>query len=846
MIPQGKLGGAAPEMGKSKIQFQVSILLTLLGIVLALTGAIFTSVLLISTSAAERTANSLFDEITKRVHERVQRQIGDALSLTELGASRGMPEAITDDGLASPALPLLKAALKNNHALYSVYYGFGDGSYLQAVNVEADARIVASLGAPPSTRLAVRAISAAKDGSRRQVWSFLDGAGQRLGRAEDAHPNYDPRQRPWYLSAMSEDRARLSSPYVFSSLKEPGLTASRKLATGNGVFGVDIALRELSEFIEQQSISPGGGVVLADPSGHLLAAPSRFLPAGTPALTEMSQLTSPQIRAVIEALRHQTDEGQVISSEIGDLMVRAIRWEPPSPQDGSIAIAAIAPAADFVGHIAHMRLQMLLITLAILGISIPAILTLSRRMALTVRALAEDAKRIERFDFTHEVASESYIQEFHQLAQAFAVMKGTIATRTEALQQAKAKLARLVELGIAVSAEQDDQAMLNTVLDSARDLANAEVAHLYRLGIKGELEPVLHRADSSAVRDLSHIPLDSTNPLAIAASQGVSLNAGELDSRLTVPLKQRGGEVAGVLQLEGHRGGDGLPGPFSDELQRFVEALAAQAATAMHNHELLADARYRLERLQVQQELDSASRTQMALLPPLDALARLGGSHALSIQAHFQPSSATGGDLWGCHEIDGARIGFYAFDFTGHGLAAALNTFRLHALIHEHRELWAEPSKLLTCLDGTLSRLLPVGQYATMFYGVLDVEQGRLDWSAGAAPEPLLLRADGSVERLDSRGLPLGLSKFMTTKERPQLSCAMGSGDSLMFHSDGMNEASRHDGQLFGDDTVADLLRACPLSEAGVRDLESMMKSFFAQVRTPLDDDLTAVLINRH
>ena len=66
-----------------------------------------------------------------------------------------------------------------------------------------------------------------------------------------------------------------------------------------------------------------------------------------------------------------------------------------------------------------------------------------------------------------------------------------------------------------------------------------------------------------------------------------------------------------------------------------------------------------------------------------------------------------------------------------------------------------------------------------------------------------------------------------------------------MFHSDGMNEASRPDGELFGDEAVEDLMRAAPRTTEGTRDLDAMMTAFFAQVSAPLDDDLTAVLISR-
>jgi sigma-B regulation protein RsbU (phosphoserine phosphatase) len=331
-----------------------------------------------------------------------------------------------------------------------------------------------------------------------------------------------------------------------------------------------------------------------------------------------------------------------------------------------------------------------------------------------------------------------------------------------------------------------------------------------------------------------------------------SLNAGPkgregVKSVLVVPLKTRSGEAAGALQLINARKSDGNGGtevvPFLPEIERFVEALAAQAATALHNRELLADARYRLERLHVQQEMESATRMQKALLPQGQELVKLSASHNLLIQAHFQPSSATGGDLWGCHEIDAQRVAFYAFDFTGHGLAAALNTFRLHALMHEHQELWGEPDKLLMRLDAVLCRVLPPGHFATIFYGVLDSGRELLEWSGGGAPRPIFTTLDGRRERLDSRGVPLGLQSGLPRKLHSRM---MRKGESVMFYSDGMSEAVLQSGGICDDDGVEALLAVAPCSaEGGFPRLDVLMKNFQNDVREPLEDDLTAVLISR-
>jgi HD-GYP domain-containing protein (c-di-GMP phosphodiesterase class II) len=59
-------------------------------------------------------------------------------------------------------------------------------------------------------------------------------------------------------------------------------------------------------------------------------------------------------------------------------------------------------------------------------------------------------------------------------------------------------------------------------------------------------------------------------------------------SFMTVPLKPRGGDIIGAVQLINSRPrGSADVVPFSPAIQRFIEALAAQAATALYNRDLL-------------------------------------------------------------------------------------------------------------------------------------------------------------------------------------------------------------------------------------------------------------------
>ena len=463
-------------------------------------------------------------------------------------------------------------------------------------------------------------------------------------------------------------------------------------------------------------------------------------------------------------------------------------------------------------------------------------------------------------------ASQDYLRDMA------GTLEKALAAKTASLVEAQAKLAKLVEVGIGLASEQDSDLLVAKILDSAKELTNAEDGLLFRRDLQDRLVVTdASRSTPPIALQTEQGEANNENMIAYAVNTQTTVNIEDattfldddaipclsmgsegkgVKSVLVVPLKTRDGEAVGALQLVNARKNNGNGGtgggvvPFLPEIERFVEALAAQAATALHNRELLADARYRLERLHVQQEMENANRMQQSLLPQDKELARLSSTHNLLIQAHFQPSSATGGDLWGCHEIDADRVAFYAFDFTGHGLAAALNTFRLHALMHEHQELWGAPDQLLKCLDAVLCRLLPPGHFATIFYGVLDSGQELLTWAGGGAPRPIFRSQDGSLEPLETKGVPLGLQAGMP---RQLYSRSMKTGDSLMFYSDGMSEASLLEGSgIFDDEGVEALFSATPrTAQGGLPRLDLLMKAFQAKVREPLDDDLTAVMIGR-
>ncbi|WP_197535615.1 HD family phosphohydrolase [Pararhodospirillum photometricum] len=197
--------------------------------------------------------------------------------------------------------------------------------------------------------------------------------------------------------------------------------------------------------------------------------------------------------------------------------------------------------------------------------------------------------------------------------------------RTRELAAERAKLERLVRIGITLGGVRDGAVLQETILEGALELSGADGAVLYFLD-DNALIPRLARIDSLGLRrggtllplpDLPAVPLrteagrpNDKDIVAAAVQVRRSLVVDDaydqapfdlslvyqLDLRLgyrtrsllAVPLIPRGAEVIGVLLLLNARDADsGAITGFSAETRRIVEALASQAAVSIDNYSLL-------------------------------------------------------------------------------------------------------------------------------------------------------------------------------------------------------------------------------------------------------------------
>lgn len=238
-------------------------------------------------------------------------------------------------------------------------------------------------------------------------------------------------------------------------------------------------------------------------------------------------------------------------------------------------------------------------------------------------------------------------------------------------------------------------------------------------------------------------------------------------------------------------------------------------------------------------ELENARDLQDAILPSNDDMSAIGTKYHLAIAAHHKSSSELGGDFWGINDL-GNSSALWTVDFSGHGVAAALNAFRLQAYLKEPSPLAYEPGAYLQHLNEKLLQLLLRGHFATIFYGVIDPTQDQLRYACACSPHPLILRKNGKIKQLDGCGLPLGIDEQTYTTRTVDFK----PGDSLLLYSDALTETPNRRGEYITEEEIAALLMAHKGASPAVLK-EKILQYFTRHSRAALRDDLTLCIHQR-
>jgi hypothetical protein len=202
-------------------------------------------------------------------------------------------------------------------------------------------------------------------------------------------------------------------------------------------------------------------------------------------------------------------------------------------------------------------------------------------------------------------------------------------------------------------------------------------------------------------------------------------------------------------------------------------------------------------------------------------------------------AGAVSGDYYDFLDMGQGRVGFVLADVAGKGVPAALLMANLHGCLHNQAGLLAKDlPAVLAALNDHLYRHTDPDRYATLFFGCYDDNSRSLIYvNCGHCP-PLLLRSNGSVDRLEATATVLGLlGAWECTPAQTQI----GPGDLLGLFTDGVTEATASNEEEFGESRLLEILRKTMKLESAaiLGHVERAVEEFRPTAK--MHDDLTMV-----
>ena len=225
-----------------------------------------------------------------------------------------------------------------------------------------------------------------------------------------------------------------------------------------------------------------------------------------------------------------------------------------------------------------------------------------------------------------------------------------------------------------------------------------------------------------------------------------------------------------------------------------------------------------------QDELASAALIQRSFLPRSELLKPV--RTVLDISANMRPARDVGGDFYDYFLLDENRVGLAIGDVCGKGIpaslfmAVAITTLRGAALEESDVAAALARTNAILCRDNDAS------MFATLFFGVLDLRTGELEYGNCGHNAPYIL-SSGGMRSLPTTGVPVGL---LPDRSTASARVNIGENDTLVLFTDGVTEAMNPDQEEFGNGRLEALLdgtRGLP-SEALVSRIFSEVDAFAA------------------
>lgn len=247
--------------------------------------------------------------------------------------------------------------------------------------------------------------------------------------------------------------------------------------------------------------------------------------------------------------------------------------------------------------------------------------------------------------------------------------------------------------------------------------------------------------------------------------------------------------------------------------------------------------------------LQAAAEIQMKLLPDKPPV-----YPGFEFATMFRSSTSVSGDLYDFIPLSETRIGVVLGDVKGHGIPAALLMVMIQTASRLLCNETDSPSTVLKRINTLLFHNTDLEQFATMVYGILELDTGLFTYANGGHCPPIhfISRKDKTgtpnhnrpkIALLETGGMLIGAFDIATFSSD---TCQLSPGDVLILYTDGVTETEGvKPNDFYGEDRLIECLsrKLDQSAETLCEVLQSDLLDFSGT--TQLKDDRAVVVIKR-
>ena len=420
-----------------------------------------------------------------------------------------------------------------------------------------------------------------------------------------------------------------------------------------------------------------------------------------------------------------------------------------------------------------------------------------------------------------------------------------LAMSRKRLRNRAEELVTLYRLTAEFAGERDLHAVLDLVSKTVVDVFAAKACTI-RLLSEDRTELVIMAAANLSPEYLSKGPIllseSKIDKMVLEQHQPVYIADQRTDPRVLYPAEaRREGIVSALCAPLIYKGRDeGVIRVYMGEVHKFdwfevslLKAIAAQAAAAIVNARLYQEA---LRLANVRRQLRLAADVQRRMIPRDSPVVE-----GFDIACAYVPCFDLGGDFFDFIRLPGNNLAVAVCDVAGKGVRASLLMASIRAYLQAHASnIYAMP-EVLSRVNRSLCADTLTSDFATLFYGVIEVQTRRFTYANAGHPPALLIR-DRQCCNLTTGGTVVGVDP---EAQWDYDVFALSSGDVIVVYTDGLSEALSFSDEAFGKQRIeAAAEEAVDLgynADAMVRHILWKMRTFAGLQERP--DDLTLVAI---